>query len=292
MQMALDLETINETYYSGFAKVEPIGLNAVKGYNTPFAEWPEELKQYYTYDPEGAERLLDQAGYPRGADGVRFKTTFLHRDTADLGFVEIAVGYWSDIGVDIADINVVDGPTWIATWGEANYEMSNSRTAMATDPAWTIGLHRAEGGNKFFREWVGGGENPELIAAYDAFQAATTIEGQMKAHREYDMAYLTEHSQVSGPLAPLFQVNQPWVGGFNGEFALGGVSHHTILAPPLDRSGSEARNGILSQRAGPTNQLAPWAIEMAAALRAAALSKGAGRTLPSAASRRPFTTTI
>ena len=230
MQMALDLETINETYYSGFAKVEPIGLNAVKGYNTPFAEWPEELKQYYTYDPEGAERLLDQAGFPRGADGVRFKTTFLHRDTADLGFVEIAVGYWSDIGVDIADINVVDGPTWIATWGEANYEMSNSRTAMATDPAWTIGLHRAEGGNKFFREWVGGGENPELIAAYDAFQAATTIEGQMKAHREYDMAYLTEHSQVSGPLAPLFQVNQPWVGGFNGEFALSGVSHHTILA--------------------------------------------------------------
>ena len=92
---------------------------------------------------------------------------------------------------------------------EANYEMSNSRCAMATDPAWTISIHRAEGGKKFFREWVGGGENPELIAAYDAFQAATTIEGQMKAHREYDKAYSTEHSQVCGPLAPLFQVNQP-----------------------------------------------------------------------------------
>ena len=58
MQMALDLETINETYYSGFAKVEPIGLNAVKGYNTAFAEWPEELKQYYTYDPKALRDSL------------------------------------------------------------------------------------------------------------------------------------------------------------------------------------------------------------------------------------------
>ena len=32
-------------------------------------EWPEEVKKGYTYDPEGAAKLLDEAGYPRGADG-------------------------------------------------------------------------------------------------------------------------------------------------------------------------------------------------------------------------------
>ena len=46
-------------------------------------------------------KLLDEAGYPRGADGIRFTAEYLHRDVIDLGYTEIAAGYWSDIGVDV-----------------------------------------------------------------------------------------------------------------------------------------------------------------------------------------------
>ena len=76
MQMALDLETIYSTYYKGSGSTRPQGMIAddVKGWSTPFEEWPEEVKKVYTYDPEGGEALLDAAGYPRGADGIRFKT--------------------------------------------------------------------------------------------------------------------------------------------------------------------------------------------------------------------------
>jgi peptide/nickel transport system substrate-binding protein len=49
-----------------------MGLNRVPEYHSPFEEWPAELKQYYTYDPQGAEKLLDEAGYPRGSDGFRY----------------------------------------------------------------------------------------------------------------------------------------------------------------------------------------------------------------------------
>ena len=79
MQMAIDLETINDTYYKGLAKWQPHGIigDSLKGYYVPFEEWPEAVKQGYLHDPEGAEKLLDEAGYPRGADGIRFKT-FLH----------------------------------------------------------------------------------------------------------------------------------------------------------------------------------------------------------------------
>ena len=72
---------------------------------TPFDEWPKELQDAYSYNPEKAEQLLDEAGYPRGADGVRFKVTYDFREVIDLGYVEIAAGYWKEIGVEV-EINL------------------------------------------------------------------------------------------------------------------------------------------------------------------------------------------
>ena len=58
------------------------------------AYYIEEIKQYWVYDPEGAERLLDEAGYPRGADGVRFRTEILARVpvTLELGAAALLIG--------------------------------------------------------------------------------------------------------------------------------------------------------------------------------------------------------
>ena len=71
------------------------------GYAVPFDEWPEETKQYYRYDPEEAERLLDEAGYPRGADGTRFSTIYQHYEFFDLGYYQIAMDYLRQIGIDV-----------------------------------------------------------------------------------------------------------------------------------------------------------------------------------------------
>ncbi|CAN5905759.1 ABC transporter substrate-binding protein [soil metagenome] len=57
----------------------------------------------YPYDPETAEQLLDEAGYPRGDDGVRFSITLQAPNGRYLNDanVALAVGqYLSDIGVE------------------------------------------------------------------------------------------------------------------------------------------------------------------------------------------------
>ena len=227
LQMALDLETINITYFGGFADWEdPRFCGGGKGYYTPFEEWTEELKGYYTYDPEGAEKLLDEAGYPRGADGVRFKTVYDHRDVIDLGYAEIAAGYFAAIGVDV-EIDIVDSAAWVSRRAEANYEMITG-IMVAGDPAWCMNVHRAERLNQ--REYLGGVETSVLNAASDAFFAATTVEEQRKAMREWEMDVIKQHNQIWGPQAPQFQVNQPWVIGFNGEVRLGNTRDRPILA--------------------------------------------------------------
>ena len=55
---------------------------------------------------------------------------------------------------------------------------------------------------------------------------------------------------LSGPRkSPQFNVAQPWVKGYNGEVSLISKNGHysTVLDPGLDRSGSEAGDGLLSE---------------------------------------------
>ena len=227
MQMALDVETINDLYFGGFGKWEPMGGISVPGYVTPFEEFPEEIKRYYTYDPEGAEKLLEEAGYPRGADGVRLKVTLDWRDVYDFGYVEIVTGYWADIGVDV-ETTVMDSATWVDRKNTEVYEMSSGNLGFPSDPSWWVSLYRQDcaWGCK---ELVGGIDTPELTAAYDAFQAATSEEERVRAFKQFDRELIKRHVQIWGPITPEYQVSQPWVKGFNGEFHIGNTREYDVL---------------------------------------------------------------
>lgn len=57
----------------------------------------------YPYDPDKAEKMLDEAGYPKGADGVRFKIVMQGPNGRYLNDVNVeqAIGqYLTDIGVE------------------------------------------------------------------------------------------------------------------------------------------------------------------------------------------------
>ena len=58
----------------------------------------------YPYDPEEAERLLDEAGWPRGDDGTRFPIRFQAgqgRYLNDANVVQAIAQYLSDVGLDV-----------------------------------------------------------------------------------------------------------------------------------------------------------------------------------------------
>ena len=231
LQMALDLETTSDTYFAGFARWEDPRWNGLPGHHTPFEEWPAELKGYYTYDLEGAGKLLDEAGYPRGADGIRFTAELLHRDAYDLGYTEIAVGYWADIGVEVTT-SVIDTGTWVATKADITYEISGGDMAQP-NAVWAMQVHRDS--NPFIREYLACSDpcaidTSVMDAASDAFYAAATLEEQAEAAQAYNMFAIEQHMQIWGPLAPQFQANNPWVKGYNGEFSLGDLTYHPILA--------------------------------------------------------------
>ncbi len=225
MQKALDLETINNTYFKGYAKWKPQGMlgDGLVEYHIPFEQWPEAIKERYTYDPKGAEALLDEAGYPRGADGIRFKTVLENlSEYFPLDYAEIVAAYWADIGVHVT-IKTVDVPRHISSVKEHSYEgMMNMVAAPDYSVMWGLQFLPQRPG---FRD-------PAYDAMVDAAAAATTIEEQMKLAREADMYQLEKLgiTYVWGHKAPSFNAIQPWLKGYHGESDLGGPDRRSLFA--------------------------------------------------------------
>ena len=95
---------------------------------TRFEEWPGDVKKVFDYDPESAEALLDEAGYPRGADGIRFKTELMHLARYDLNYSELLASYWNKIGIDV-EIQVLPVAEFASRRSERDFEMLSAEGA-------------------------------------------------------------------------------------------------------------------------------------------------------------------
>jgi len=111
MQMAINLPDIAKSYYQGTAEPVPASMTSrymKGGYGFPYEDWPQDLKDQYTYNPTAAKQLLATAGFPSG-----FKTTIIADAAADPDLLQIVKSYFSAVGIDMT-IQTMDSPSWIA----------------------------------------------------------------------------------------------------------------------------------------------------------------------------------
>ena len=96
LQMSIDREAIAASFYGGTVKPVPCAIihPEAKGYNFPYEEWPDSLKEEYRYNIAAARKLLTEAGYPNG-----FKTNCVA--SGETSLLEVMKAYFLDIGVDM-----------------------------------------------------------------------------------------------------------------------------------------------------------------------------------------------
>ena len=227
LQMAVDNEAINASIYKGLGVVGPYGIymQNLTDWVWSYEEWPDEVKREYEYRPEDAEALLDEAGYPRGADGVRFKLAVTNSPRHEPTYVEIVGEFFRAIGVDV-EISTYTEAEGAAAWTADTHEfniMCCGQMGTRRPALWIAGTATQN---------VDGSSNSKLKDSrletfYNNAKHAADLEAFYSNIREIDEIFISEHFGLVRPLVPLFQVAQPWVQGWNGEWGMGYAERHT-----------------------------------------------------------------
>ena len=126
-----------ETFFSGIGNATPQGTfaNSKMGVGTPFEEWPEEIKQYYRYDPQRAKQLMAEAGYPDG-----FKTTLHASGRRGSSYEELLANYWREIGVEV-EIRTFDSTQGVALRRDNPGGLIGNIAAITYDAVSTLNWH-------------------------------------------------------------------------------------------------------------------------------------------------------
>ena len=136
ISMAINRKTVVDVMWYGQGK--PARGPLVSGNPLFDASLPQ-----FEYNPQKANQLLDQAGYPRGAGGVRFKMTqhFTPYGESFQRLAEYTRNELGKIGIQV-ETQSADMGGWLkAVYTDWSYNMTNNFTHNYSDPA--IGTQRA-----------------------------------------------------------------------------------------------------------------------------------------------------
>ncbi|UFN47229.1 ABC transporter substrate-binding protein [Roseomonas sp. OT10] len=148
---AIDRNAMNRLAFAGQWKPEMHASVASQG------EMMNREASFPAPDRAAAERLLDEAGHPRGAGGWRFALAVTHPVLADCrAMMEVLVQQLRQVGIN-ARLESFDQATWFRRQQEKNFDISCYFTRYGPDPDAYREHFGTEGGRNFMSY-----SNPEL----------------------------------------------------------------------------------------------------------------------------------
>jgi len=197
----LDIDYAIKTIMRGYAKP---GVGPIPSTDTQ--HYTDDVKRY-AYDPELAGKLLDEAGYPAGADGIRFKLR--HRPAPWGEYTQ----YWSEyyaqamkeIGIDV-EILTNDAPAFLnGVYRDHDFDTANGWHQFRADPAvsTTVWLRSGQpAGTAWSNQF--GWQNDTMDKLID--EAASELDPAKRAELYHQVQKLSQEE-----LPVLFAIEHPFI---------------------------------------------------------------------------------
>ena len=214
LQLAIDLPSIANLHYGALVEPYPSTLTSkdMTGWGFHYEQWPQDLKDEYTYNPAGAKKLLADAGYPNG-----FKTNVVADASSDLELLQIIKSYLVAIGIDM-EIHVMKTPDWVTF-----VEIEHKHDQLVYRQYGPLG-HTKAPLRIITQFYTGYAANYQMVsdAVFDGFYpraVAAADEYQLKQVLTEANEYVARQHFVISLLQPrAYALCQPWLkGGYNAQ---------------------------------------------------------------------------
>jgi peptide/nickel transport system substrate-binding protein len=213
MQMAIDLPAISKSHYHNIVDPTPctFTLSNMPGWEFPYAEWPQDLKDEYAYNPAAARKLLADAGYPHG-----FKTNVVADASSDMELMRIVQSYFAQISIDM-EIREMDRASFdFVIKGRTHDQLAHGIVGpMGHTSAPIYDLTQYGKGARNNWSMV---DDPGFNSFLPRALAASDFEDLRKIVREANEYVARQHFSICLQRIMAYSLCQPWVKGFNGQF--------------------------------------------------------------------------
>jgi peptide/nickel transport system substrate-binding protein len=215
LSMAIDYQTIKDTYYGGEAEILTWPSAPIPGYMdayTPLEELPESTRELFEYKPEKAEQLLDEAGYP-GPNRLTFSCLCSSEETVDL--LSIVKNDLAKIGVTL-NIDVRTSAVYTSMQAAKSFHGAISAVALSNVLRTSLKVPEIQCGQGrnagFCDQYV-----EDLFTEIWAFEniGKNDLQQQWKKDLTLYVLPLAVMIQLPGPYQ--YRMWWPWVKNYHGE---------------------------------------------------------------------------
>ncbi len=183
--MAIDRDELNQQAFDGtWPTTQNAGIPAVPGFLNRDAKYPD-------YNLAEAKRLLDEAGFPADANGVRIKTTIMDPPYEyDHLLTEALMDQLKRIGIECT-WNKYDWDTWYTKLQDGDWELTVDYMRYAPDPNNYIDLYLTDGARNFKRY-----SNPTLDALLVQGRGETDVAKRHEIFNEVQQILVTDCADI------------------------------------------------------------------------------------------------
>lgn len=173
----------------------------------------------YKVDLPKAEKLLDDAGHKKGADGMRFKlsiTTAPGSRDFNLNIAEYAKAQLKRIGIDLDVAPAADFPSWAQKVGGHDFDMTMDAVFNWGDPV--VGVHRTYLSSNIRKGVIWSNtqnySNPKVDDLLDRAAVEPDLDKRKALYHEFQKIVVDEAPQAFLVVIPYFTVAAQGLKGF------------------------------------------------------------------------------